>query len=104
MPVLSSPPQTMLASVWQKNLPLLRKRLHVLNEAATAANAGHLSAASRQEAGEIAHKLAGSLGMFGYVRGTEVARELEVLLDGDGAVPPTRLQELARQLGQAVPV
>lgn len=67
----------LLAGLWEKNLPVLRERLTQLEAAAEAAAAGTLSAEQRREAGSTAHKLAGSLGMFGYPRGTELARALE---------------------------
>jgi HPt (histidine-containing phosphotransfer) domain-containing protein len=104
MPATSVNPQHLLASVWQRNLPLLRKRIQFLNTAALAAHDGHLSLEARREASEVAHKLAGSLGMFGYDRGTQVARELEVLLDAHGTLPSARFQELAQQLSQAVQI
>ena len=66
--------------------------------AAQQAGMNQLSAATRREAGDIAHKLAGSLGMFGYLHGTEIARALELLLDGDEPVSALQFQELTTQL------
>lgn len=97
-------PQQMLASIWQRNLPVVRNRIDTLQTAARDAADGHLSSATRREAAEIAHKLAGSLGMFGYARGTEIAQELEVLLDAEGQVPASRFEELTAQLGQILQI
>ena len=97
-------PQLMLTTVWQRNLPLVRERLHRLSAAARHAEAGLLSPSARLEAADIAHKLAGSLGMFGYVQGTEIARQMEILLDAGDPVSSTRLEELTAQLGRALPV
>jgi HPt (histidine-containing phosphotransfer) domain-containing protein len=72
---------TLLATLWERNLPTLRERLDVLDRAAAAAASGRLTEASRAEAHGIAHKLSGSLGMFGYHRGTEIARQIEAILD-----------------------
>ena len=58
---------------------------------------------SREEAGGAAHKLAGSLGMYGYVEGTRIAREIEVLLlDEDRTRDLSRLGELAAELRQTI--
>ena len=96
--------QQLLATVWQRNLPLLRSRLASLDAAAELAGAGRLTEAGRQEAVEIAHKLAGSLGMFGYLRGTEIARELELLLDLEIPLRPFELQKLTHLLRQTLPI
>ena len=95
-------PQQILATVWQRNLPLVRQRMQTLHEAANALQAGPLEAGARTEAAEIAHKLAGSLGMFGYPRGTEIARDLELLLDSEALLPSGVFQELTKQLEQVL--
>ncbi|MGI4827380.1 MAG: Hpt domain-containing protein [Janthinobacterium lividum] len=96
--------QQLLATVWQRNLPLLRSRLASLEVTAQHAEAGLLSVAGRRDAADIAHKLAGSLGMFGYLRGTEIARELELLLDLDGPVASATVRDLISSLGKVLPV
>jgi HPt (histidine-containing phosphotransfer) domain-containing protein len=73
---------TLLAALWVKNLALVKERLLALEYAAEAAALGNLAEPLRKEAAGAAHKLAGSLGMYGYDEGTRIARELEVLLDG----------------------
>lgn len=95
-------PQQILARVWQRNLPLVKQRLQTLREAADLLQAGPLPPETRTEAAEIAHKLAGSLGMFGYPRGTEIARNLEFLLDSEGPLSPSILAELTTQLQQVL--
>jgi HPt (histidine-containing phosphotransfer) domain-containing protein len=83
----------LLADLWRRNRPVIEERLGVLDRAA----AGPLSGDLHGAALDVAHKLSGSLGMFGFDRGTVLARELEELL---GAPEPDtcRLGELARQL------
>lgn len=71
---------TLLADLWQKNLPTLRERLDLLDLIASTASSGTIPAASRDEAITIAHKLSGSLGMFGYQQGTEIAAKIERIL------------------------
>ena len=94
----------LLASVWQRNLPLLRTRFALLRAAAQQAEAGLLTPSARKEAAETAHKLAGSLGMFGYGRGTEISRQLEQLLDGEDPVSIQAVRALTMQLGESVPI
>ena len=69
-----------LAQLWQKNLPTIRERLDLLDKFSTVAASGKLDEPTRIEALNIAHKLAGSLGMYGYQQGTEVASKMERIL------------------------
>jgi HPt (histidine-containing phosphotransfer) domain-containing protein len=69
-----------LDQLWKKNLPTIRERLDLLDQFGSAAAAGTLDEATRVEALNIAHKLAGSLGMYGYQQGTEVASKMERIL------------------------
>ena len=96
--------QQVLASIWQRNLPLVRERLCALDGIAQQAQIGALSHESRREGADIAHKLAGSLGMFGYLEGTEVARALELILESEGPMQDGSVQELTAELLRAVPV
>jgi len=67
-----------LNRLWTKFLPDIRQRVTTLEEAAQAAAAGSLSKEQRQSAHAAAHKLAGTLGMFGLDRGTDLARQAEL--------------------------
>ena len=91
-----------LAALWQRNLPVLRDRLAQLDAASEAAATGKLTPELRHDASSTAHKLAGSLGMFGYQRGTEFARKMEVLLTEPGPVDALGLRELADSLRESV--
>ena len=71
---------SVLAQLWQKNLPTVRERLDLLDKFGAAASSGRLDESTRLEALNIAHKLAGSLGMYGYQQGTEVASKMERIL------------------------
>jgi HPt (histidine-containing phosphotransfer) domain-containing protein len=70
----------LLLQLWQKNLPTIRERLDLMDKFGSAAVSGSLEEHTRLEALSIAHKLAGSLGMYGYQQGTEVAAKMERLL------------------------
>jgi len=91
----------LLAAVWQRNRPLVEERLVLLERTASTAAAGTLTDDLRQEACGTAHKLAGSLGMYGFDEGTRLARELEVLL-GEDAPDAVRLGELVHALRKAI--
>lgn len=88
----------LLTSLWERNLPLVRERLDVLDGAAAAAAAGNLDEALRAKACEIAHKLSGSLGMFGHHHGTEIARQMEQILDGSASIGSKKLTALTVEL------
>jgi HPt (histidine-containing phosphotransfer) domain-containing protein len=67
----------LIADLWKRNQPTILARLDLLDAAADAAKAGSLDDLQRAEAESTAHKLSGSLGMFGYDDGTLLARALE---------------------------
>jgi HPt (histidine-containing phosphotransfer) domain-containing protein len=92
----------LLTSLWERGLPQLRERLEILDRAAMAAASENLTEALRTEALEIAHKLAGSLGMFGYAEGTEIARQLEQLLNHSTTANSSPLAELVAKLHQTL--
>jgi HPt (histidine-containing phosphotransfer) domain-containing protein len=92
---------SLLAALWLRNRPLIEERLALLGRAAAAAAAGTLSEEQCDEASHTAHKLAGSLGMYGYDEGTRIAREMEVLL-GTDAPDAAQLETLIAELRKAV--
>jgi HPt (histidine-containing phosphotransfer) domain-containing protein len=93
--------EALLAAMWLRIRPLVEERLETLDQAAEAATAGTLLEEQREAAANCAHKLAGSLGMYGYDEGTRIARQIELLLDY--ATPDAaRLSELAAELRRAV--
>src|ERR1700753_1813279 len=92
----------MLAGLWQRNLPVVRERVDEMQRAAIAAATGNLTPEVRAAAGSTAHKLAGSLGMFGFQHGTEIARTLEQMLETPGEVDASKLEDLARELREEV--
>ena len=73
----TQPMAAALARMWIKFLPEIDARLKILEEAAAA---NPLSPEQQTAAHSAAHKLAGSLGMFGLHRGTELARHAELAL------------------------
>src|SRR5438270_12535796 len=101
MPEPEDKTTALLAKLWVKIQPIVEERFVVLDRAAAASGQGSLSDDLRIEARNAAHKLAGSLGMYGFDEGTRVARELEQMLDA-GAPDPARLTALVTELRAAV--
>lgn len=86
--------RALLTDLWRRNRPVIEERLAVLDRAL---GSDPLSDGLRAAALDVAHKLSGSLGMFGFERGTEIARELEQLLEAP-APDPDRMAALNKEL------
>ena len=91
-----------IAQLWQKNLPAIRERLDLMDHFGSAAVSGKLEEHTRIEALNIAHKLAGSLGMYGYQQGTEVASKMERILKSPTPETLTTLRALAADLRKSL--
>ncbi|MGF7180135.1 Hpt domain-containing protein [Tunturiibacter psychrotolerans] len=91
-----------LATLWKKNLPTLRERLDLLDHTASLAASGALPEEPRLEAYSIAHKLTGSLGMFGYHQGTDIARKIEQILKAPTPTQLTTLTALTKELRTSI--
>ncbi len=97
-------PNELLSQIWQQNLPLMRERVACLERWASQAAAVELTPGGRTEASDLAHKLAGSLGMFGYPKGTDIAREMEQLLETEASLDGARFVRLAAELRSVLPL
>ena len=91
-----------LAQLWEKNLPTVQERLDLLDKFGAAAASGKLDEPTRVEALNIAHKLAGSLGMYGYQQGTEVASKMERILKSPTPESLVTLRTLAADLRKSL--
>ncbi|HIK10661.1 MAG TPA: response regulator [Oscillatoriaceae cyanobacterium M33_DOE_052] len=99
-----------VAQVWERFKDRMDARVMVLEQAVAAIDSGHLDEELRSEAYHNAHKLAGSLGTFGYTKGSELAKEAESLLqqwpprlsEEALAAAPKRLQELVIRLREEI--
>lgn len=72
--------RTAAISLWDKFKPSIQERLSYVEQAIAALEQGMLSENQRQAAIENAHKLAGSLGMFGFSNGSQLSKTLEQIL------------------------
>jgi HPt (histidine-containing phosphotransfer) domain-containing protein len=90
-----------LDKLWDRFLPEIRLRVETLAAAVAACAAGEMTSEERAAAHAAAHKLAGTLGTFNLAKGTELAREFELLFAED-CVPDSagagRLASLAVEL------
>jgi len=85
----------LLAVLWERNLPVVEERLAILESAINALMAtGELAPEIQVDAANVAHKLAGTLGMFGYPRGTDLARLIEEVLELPDPLTPAEGQQL----------
>jgi HPt (histidine-containing phosphotransfer) domain-containing protein len=93
--------QAMISALWERSRHTVAERAALLKAAGEQLAESRLDAATQLSAVDSAHKLAGVLGTFGLPRGTDLAREAEVLFGQ--STPPSkpeieRLQGLLAEL------
>jgi hypothetical protein len=91
-----------IAALWERNLPTLRERLDLLDRVAASTADGSLTHDDMMAARDVAHKLAGLLGTFGYPLGSDIARKLELLLVAPLPTQPDYLTRLTTELRQSI--
>ena len=72
-----------VAQAWETHQETIQARLQTLDAMAMALAGGNLNPDLQQKSRSQAHKLAGSLGCYGFAEGSRIARELERLLELD---------------------
>ena len=90
-----------IQAIFEKSRAIIDQRVEALEQAVSALIGGNLGEDQRAAAERDAHKLAGSLGMFGFPQGTGHARELEralALPGGPAAGETPRLAELVVEM------
>ncbi|MBY5310864.1 response regulator, partial [Aphanizomenon flos-aquae CCAP 1446/1C] len=78
--------------IWEKFKDKFAEQFAVLEQVSDLLAVEKLTPELQQQAQYQAHKLAGSLGIFGLIQGSEIARELENLLE-----PQIKIEELQSQ-------
>src|ERR1700712_5988712 len=101
-PKAAAETEALLADLWQRHLPTLRERLDVLDNIAAKASLDPLSDDDRDTGIAISHKFAGSLGMYGYHRASEVAMALEQLFRSNPSPQPDQISPLTIELRESV--
>ncbi|HEV2177782.1 MAG TPA: response regulator [Terriglobia bacterium] len=87
-----------VADIWERSRAAKIESLEILDDAGAALLEGTLTGAARQAAEREAHKLAGSLGTFGFAAASRFAREMETTLRSGTRVSESqalRFSELA---------
>ncbi len=69
-----------LTAAWEKYQQKSEQQLLILEKKLKFLQAGHLEVSDRLAAIAISHSLAGNLGLFGFDGGSQLAREIEELL------------------------
>jgi diguanylate cyclase (GGDEF)-like protein len=90
-----------MSAVWERSRDVIIGRVVALEGAVLALLAGNLTTESRRQAEREAHKLAGTVGTFGFWTASKLAREAEDLLAGAEPIGPAdtlRLSNLAVQI------
>ena len=82
-----------LAQIWSQFRDLAFARLAVLESSVAASAKGQLSNELQESARSSAHKLAGSLGCFGFPEGSRIAKQIEILL-GHHPIEGTELEQI----------
>lgn len=86
--------QAAVAKIWQRAQGKVLDRIAVLEQAAQALQVNQLDDALQEQALQEAHKLAGSLGTFGADEGSQLARQIETLLQAKEALKKAQLANL----------
>jgi HPt (histidine-containing phosphotransfer) domain-containing protein len=92
--------QKKLNEVWQKVLPLMLTRLEAIERAQRELQAAKLTDDLRLDAAQQAHKLAGSLGVFGMQEASELAAKIEQLLSREAILNEESSAQLTDCVGR----
>lgn len=84
-----------MGAIWARHADETLRRVGVVEDAVVALLLGDLADEARREAVRAAHKLAGSVGTFGFAEGSRIARDLEHLLDGEEAPAHRQVPQLS---------
>ena len=78
--------QVALSTLWKSVKSQQTARLETLQQAVEQLQAGSLSVELRQSAYRSAHSLTGVLGIFGSIKGSHTADQIQTLLQGDAVI------------------
>jgi DNA-binding response OmpR family regulator/HPt (histidine-containing phosphotransfer) domain-containing protein len=98
-PIGSAPkpnPQQLLSEIWGRHRDTMIERVESIEGVIAALGDRILSTELRLEAWHCAHTLAGALGTFGLPRGSEVAKQIELLLEPNTDLIPAHIPQLQR--------
>jgi HPt (histidine-containing phosphotransfer) domain-containing protein len=90
----------LLATLWSRSRETIGERLDVLRTTHRALRANPADKNARRAGADAAHKLAGILGTFGLPDGTNLARQVEVMLESAAPISLFDLEALQRAIDQ----
>jgi DNA-binding response OmpR family regulator/HPt (histidine-containing phosphotransfer) domain-containing protein len=91
-----------VAEVWNRFQKRVAEQIAVLDQAAVALADRSLAQELEQKAIQEAHTLAGALGTFGFMEGSQRAREIEHLLQSEHEPKARQLHQLVHALRQEI--
>ncbi|GAB4368865.1 MAG: response regulator [Elainellaceae cyanobacterium] len=91
---------TGISEIWDQVKAAVHERVTVLEQAVALLHQNKLGNELQQQAVQIAHKLVGSLGMFGADQGSRLAREIQHLLEQATSLNQEQTQRLSQLMGE----
>lgn len=85
-----------VSQIWENIREKTIARVQVIQDLASLNHPDVKVEPNRRQAYQEAHKLAGSLGTFGFARGSQLARKIEYLLSGDQPLNPYQHHQLQK--------
>lgn len=85
---------TLVNAVWHRFKDRISTQIQVLAQAATALRQGELEQTLQQQARQEAHSLAGALGTFGLMQGSQIAKQLEDKFQAEQPFSPEEIEHL----------
>ncbi|WP_019499108.1 response regulator [Pseudanabaena sp. PCC 6802] len=84
-----------VAQIWQANRLNSVAYVTLLEQSANSLALGNFANEQVQEAAQVAHKLAGSLGMFGFQDGSGLAKQIEQLLQTPDSLDRQQIEQIS---------
>jgi DNA-binding response OmpR family regulator len=97
-PGASQKVEAAVTRIWEQTKEVTLTQLAILEQTVTALRSATLDQTLYASALQSAHKLAGSLGMFGFETGSQQARQLEALLEAAQPLTTLEQQALSQQI------
>jgi DNA-binding response OmpR family regulator len=88
-----------VSQLWEKFKGTFIAQVEAIEQATQALTKGRLTVELQQNAKQEAHKLAGSLGIFGFAEGSALARRLEQLLETEGTIGQEQVLQISELVG-----
>lgn len=87
--------EAVMLRLWERFKNTFTEQLDLLDQAILALQQGCLTAELQEEAKQTAHKLVGSLGVYGFPQGSILARQMETLLAKTNPLETPEVQNLS---------